>query len=204
MLIINHQINTIEGLQKTPPEFGVEIDIRAYQDRLVLHHEPFVEGEDLEEFLKHYNHAFIIFNVKCEGIEKEVIRLAEKYGIENYFLLDVTPPFMFKLINQGISKLAARFSEFESIETCLNLKGKVEWVFIDNLTHLPVENNAFQRLKEHFKLCIVSPELLKRDEIEKTKEILKNNPVDAVLTDDILRWNNENNHPHGGERQAFQ
>lgn len=188
MLIINHQINTIEGLKNTPLECGVEVDIRAYRDKLVLHHEPFVAGEDFEEFLKHYKHAFIIFNVKCEGIEKEVICLAKKYGIKNYFLLDVTLPFMFKLVNQGISKIATRFSEFESIETCLNFKGKIEWVFIDNLTHLPVDNLAFQRLREHFKLCIVSPELLKRDEIEETKMILKENPVDAVLTDEIKRW----------------
>lgn len=188
MLIINHQINTIEGLKATPPEYGVEIDIRAYADKLVLHHDPFVEGEDFAEFIKHYNHAFLILNVKCEGIEKRVIEIVENQGIKNYFLLDVTPPFIIKLVKQGIRKIAVRFSEFESIETCLNLAGKVDWVFIDNLTHLPIENNAFQKLKEHFKLCIVSPELLKRDEIEETKRILAENPVDAVLTDEIYRW----------------
>lgn len=188
MLIINHQINTIEELKNTPKEFGIEIDIRAYNNKLILHHDPFIEGEDFEEFLKHYDHAFLILNIKCEGIEKRVIELVEKQGISDYFLLDVTPPFIFKLINQGISKIAVRFSEFEDIQTCLNLKSKIEWVFIDNLTHLPTENNSFQRLREHFKLCIVSPELLKRDEIEKTKDILRDNPVDAVLTDKPLEW----------------
>ncbi len=188
MIIINHRVNTIKELQKTPPEFGVEVDLRAYQDRLVLHHQPFKEGEDFEEFLNHYRHAFIILNVKCEGIEEKVIEMVEKRGIKNYFLLDVTPPFIFKLARQGFRKMALRFSEWESIETCLNLKGKVEWVFVDNLTRLPTENQSFHRLKEHFKLCIVSPELLNRSELEKTREILKDHPVDAVLTDEIFRW----------------
>lgn len=188
MLIINHRTNTIRELEKTPPSYGVEVDIRTYNDKLILHHEPFVEGENFEEFLKQYHHAFLILNIKCEGIEAEVIRLTEKYGIKDYFLLDVTFPFIIKLINRGFPRIAVRFSELESIDTCLNLKGKVEWVFIDNLTHLPIENNALKILKEYFKICIVSPELLKRDEIEKTKKILKDNPVDAVLTNEIERW----------------
>ena len=191
MLIIQHRANTIEELKNTPKEFGVEIDIRPEGDNLILHHDPFVSGESFEEWLKHYGHAFLILNVKSEGIEKRVIELMEKFEINNYFLLDVTPPFIFKLIEQGVSKIATRFSEFESIESCLNLKGKVEWVFIDNLTHLPTENNSFQRLRKHFKLCIVSPELLKRDEIEKTKWILKDNPVDAVLTKKPFEWKEE-------------
>ena len=188
MLVINHRVNTIQKLKETPREFGIEVDIRTYNDKLVLHHDPFIIGEDFAEFLEHYDHVLIILNVKCEGIEKKVIEMVENKGIKEYFLLDVTPPFMFKLINQGISKMAARFSEFESIETCMNLKGKIEWVFIDNLTHLPIENNSFQKLREHFKLCVVSPELLKRDEVEETKEILRNNPVDAILTDNPQRW----------------
>ncbi|MEW5896152.1 MAG: hypothetical protein AB1668_00535 [Nanoarchaeota archaeon] len=188
MLIINHRVNSIKDLENTPQDYGVEVDIRVYADRLILNHEPFLEGENFEEFLKHYHHSFIIFDIKCEGIERAVINLAEKYKIKKYFLLGVTPPSIFKLINQGISKIAVRFSEFESIETCLNLKRKVDWVFVDNLTRLPLEKNAFKILKKYFKICIVSPELLKRDEIEKTKEILKHNHVDAVLTDKIEMW----------------
>lgn len=187
-LIINHRINAIEELDKTPPSCGVEIDIRAYKDQLILHHDPFVQGCDLEDFLKHYHHSFIIFNIKCEGIEQRVIELAEKYNIKEYFLLDVTPPFIYKLLKQGVTKMAVRYSEVESRETCFNFRGKIDWVFIDNLTHLPIENNAFKKLREYFKICIVSPELLGRDEIEKTKELLKDNPVDAILTDEINRW----------------
>jgi len=187
-VIINHRVNTIGKLQNTPHECGVEIDIRPYCDRLILHHDPFEEGIDFEDFLSNYEHSLLVLNIKAEGIEEKVIELVEKHKIKDYFLLDVTPPFMFKLINKGIKKLAVRFSEFECIETCMNLVGKVDWVFIDNLTHLPIKNDAFHILKEYFMLCVVSPELLKRDEVEETKDILRLNPVDAVLTDHIERW----------------
>ena len=95
---------------------------------------------------------------------------------------------MIKYIKKGWKNFAVRFSEFESIQTCLNLIGKVEWVFVDNFTRLPVEGNSFKILKKFFKICIVSPELLKRDEISLTKEIIKENPVDAVLTDHPEKW----------------
>ncbi len=188
LLRIAHRVNTIEKLKTIPKDCGIEIDIRPYNGKLILNHEPHQNGIELEEFLKHYNHKTIILNVKSEGIEKEVIALMEKYNITDYFFLDVTFPFIIKLINSE-TKIAVRFSEFESIETCMNLAGKVDWVFIDNFTHLPVENNAFEKLKKHFKLCIVSPELLKRpEEIKATKELLKKHQVDAVLTDHIELW----------------
>lgn len=188
MIIIKHQVNTVKQLRETPPEVGIESDIRSEGRRLILHHNPFEKGEDFEVFLRHYRHAFAVFNIKSEGIEREVMRLAEKYRIRDYFLLDVSPPFIIKYVREGITKLAVRYSEYESAETCLNFKGRVEWVFVDNLTHLPVDRPEFKELKKHFKVCVVSPELLKRDEIPETRELLKRFPVDAVLTDDVDAW----------------
>ena len=188
MITIRHRVNTIEELKATPQSCGVEVDIRPYGRKLVMHHEPFEDGEDFETFLHHYNHRFLIANVKSEGIEGRVVDLVEKAGISDYFLLDVTFPYMVKYFGKGFKKCAARFSEYEDIQTCLNLAGKVEWIFVDNFTHLPVENRAFHQLAQHFKICIVSPELLKREEITATKDLLKQHPVDAVLTDNLEAW----------------
>ena len=189
MIIVNHRVNTVKKLIKTPKECGVEIDIRPFGKKLILNHEPFRDGESLEDFLKEYNHSLLILNIKSEGIEQEVINLVKKYKIKNYFFLDVTFPFMIKYINKGFRSFAVRFSEFESVETCINLKGRVEWVFIDNFTGLPINKDIYSILKRDFKICVVSPDLLKRrNEIEKTKEILNTFPVDAVLTDIIGVW----------------
>jgi len=189
MILVNHRVNTIRALQGTPKEYGVEIDIRPYNGRLVLNHEPFADGDDFETFLQNYNHKLLILNIKSEGIEKRVMDLVNKYNVNDYFFLDITFPFMVKYIKQGWNKMALRFSEYESIETCLSLKGKVEWVFVDNFTRLPVENNSFNILKQYFRLCIVSPELLNRGaEIPATKELAENYGVDAVLADDLDAW----------------
>ena len=187
-ILVRHRVNTIDELKSIPKDFGVEIDIRPYGKNLILHHDPFCEGASLGKFLQNYEHKLLIANIKSEGIEKEVINSLEKYGISDYFLLDVSFPFTVKLVNSGISSIALRFSEYESIETCLNFKGKAEWVFIDNITHLPVENEAFQILKRYFKLCVVSPELLGRDEIDNDKMLLEEYPVDAILTKMPERW----------------
>ena len=64
MNYIAHRINTIKELKKIPKEYGVEIDLRDYADRLILQHEPFQDGEDFEEYLSHYNHEIMILNIK--------------------------------------------------------------------------------------------------------------------------------------------
>ncbi len=189
MIIVNHKANTNQKLLETPREFGVEIDLRSYGNRLILNHEPFQDGENFEDFLKDYNHKLLILNVKSEGIEREVSRLVKEYGIKDYFFLDITFPFMVKYMKEGWREFALRFSEYESIETCLKMKEKAEWVFVDNFTHIPTENDSLTILKKFFKVCLVSPELLNRNgEIEQTKRLAKKYNIDAVLTDDLKAW----------------
>ena len=84
-----------------------------------------------------------------------------KEKIENYFFLDQSFPFLMKTINSGESKVAIRISEFESIETAMNLKGKVEWLWIDCFTKFPITKVDADVLSNEcgYKLCFVSPEL---------------------------------------------
>mgnify|MGYP001578618545 FL=1 len=191
MIIIRHQINTIKDLNATSEEFGVEVDVRTWGPDLVLHHEPFVKGELLEDFLRNYNHRFIILESKVERIEPRVIELAERYGIKDYFLLSVNPPMMRNLMYTSFTKMNVRLSEMESVETCMMWAGKAEWVWIDTWTMLPLNSDNYNRLKKHFKLCVVSPEILKRPhEIAVYKKFFADNKmeIDAVCTDDCEAW----------------
>ena len=45
MEIIIHRINSIKKLKKIPKNFGVEIDLRVYQSKIILNHEPFKSGD---------------------------------------------------------------------------------------------------------------------------------------------------------------
>ena len=185
MLKIIHRVNKIHELKKIPQEFGVEVDIRIYDGELILNHEPFESGDLLDEYLANFNHAFIVLEIKEEGIENKVIELCKKHNIENYFLLSVTFPFIYLLSKKGVTKMAARFSEFEDIDMCLSLKNKVEWVWVDTFTKLPLDKESYTKLKEaNFKICLVSPDRWDRqDEIKHYVNFFKSNgiEVDAVM-----------------------
>jgi hypothetical protein len=192
MLKIIHKVNSIEKLKSTPVKYGVEIDIRAWKEKLVLNHEPFIGGEDLEEYLKHYNHAFVIFNIKETGIEQHVIDLAKKFNINDYFLLDVEFPFLYKAARRGFRKIAVRYSEDECIDTVLRYKNMIDWVWIDTNTKVPLDKKIIKDLSG-LKTCLVSPEQWGRpQDIEKYKACMErlNFAPDAVMAeyDVIDNW----------------
>lgn len=194
MEYIAHRINTIEELKQIPKEYGVELDLRDYGERLILQHDPFKDGEDFEEYLKHYNHGTMILNIKSERIEHKVLELIQKYNIKKYFFLDSSFPMIYLLSKSGEKNIALRFSEFEGIDTILNMKGKVEWIWVDCFTKLPITAENYKLLKEHgFKFCLVSPELQQQnDKITRYKQYLiaQNIIFDAICTKvyNIERW----------------
>ena len=59
MLFIAHRINTAAELKNIPRNFGVEIDLRDFGDKIVLQHDPYVkiEAEDFEKWLDDYTLA---------------------------------------------------------------------------------------------------------------------------------------------------
>lgn len=184
MIKIAHRINTKEQLALIPKEFGIEIDLRYDVNDIILHHDPFVEGEYFENLLVNFNHRFLILNVKSEGIEERIIELLNKYKIENFFFLDLSLPYLIKYMNKGLSRIAVRFSEYEPIEFVMAFKNKVEWVWIDCFNNLPLNQSNYDLLKQNFKICLVSPELQGHDlnRIEEFKIQLKDMKIDAVCT----------------------
>lgn len=186
MLYVAHRINTVKQLDQVPREYGIEIDLRDFGNRIVLQHDPFVcsEVEDFETLLESYHHGLIILNIKSERIEGRVLELLQKYSVENYFFLDSSFPMMRSLAAQGIREMAIRFSEFEPIEYALAMKGTCDWVWIDCFTKMPLDQSSYEKLRQHFKLCVVSPELQGRpiETIPGFAEELVDYPVDAVCT----------------------
>lgn len=189
-----HRINTSKELKKIPLNYGVEIDIRDKGDRLVLQHDPFKGGEDFEEYLKNYKHNILILNIKSERIEFKVIELLKKYNVTNYFFLDCSFPMIYNLYNSKEKNVAVRFSEIEGIDTILKLKNKINWVWIDCFTKLPIDKNIFKKLKKAgFNICLVSPDLHGRvGDIEFYKKKLRSLKIcpDLICTklNSINKW----------------
>jgi hypothetical protein len=158
--IIAHRRNTIEELASTPRELGVEIDLRSFGDRLVVTHDVFTDAADFEEWIAGYAHGTLILNVKEEGIEDRVAEVVKNNGIDRFFFLDLSFPALVRLTRMGESRVAVRYSEFESLETVLNLQGQADWVWVDCFSRYPIDASSARRLTDAgFRLCMVSPEL---------------------------------------------
>jgi len=193
MEIIIHRVNTVIELQKIKPKYGVEIDIRAWRNNLILNHEPFKNGEKLDDYLDNYNHGTLVLNIKEAGIEKEVLKvIRERPHIKNYFLLDVEFPYLYRASREREKNIAIRFSEDEGIETVKNYIGKVDWVWIDTNTMLPITEKN-KNILNKFKKCLVCPERWGRpSDIDSYKQSLKkiNFSIDAVMTENkyVKNW----------------
>lgn len=183
MIFIAHRRNTVQELTATPNEYGVEVDIRSNGDQLIIHHDPFSKGEDFIEWIAAYRHKTLILNVKEEGLEGRLISVMQEYGIDDFFFLDQSFPFLVKWAKAGERRCAVRVSEFESIETALSLAGKIDWVWVDCFTRFPLLPDDLERLQDAgFRLCIVSPELQGRDpevEIPVYADLMKERGVSA-------------------------
>ena len=184
MKIIAHRKNTIAALRATPTGYGIEIDIRSRGRRLILQHEPFADGEDFPAWLRHYRHGTLILNVKEDGIEDRVKKLVDSAGVRDYFFLDLSFPALVRMARSGEKRAAARFSEYESLETVLSLKGKAAWVWVDCFSRSPLDRLSFARLSSHFKICVVSPEIQGHGarEVRAYRRRLKPFSIDAVCT----------------------
>lgn len=183
---IRHRINTVAELSTVDTAHGVELDLRDRGDRLILVHDPFSDGEDFSEYLKHYRNGTMILNIKSERIEHRVLEEIRRAGtVRDYFFLDSSFPMIRLLAMEGERRIAARFSEFEPIEGVLALAGLIEWVWVDCFTRNPLDDVSYRLMKEAgFKLCAVSPELQKRpvEEIALYRAELARFQMDAICT----------------------
>lgn len=187
MQYISHRVNTVAALANVPESQGVEIDLRDRGDRLIIEHDPFSDGEDFEAYVQNYKHGTMILNIKSERIEHRVLQVLKDAGtVSDYFFLDSSFPMIQTLIGLGETRIAIRFSEYEPMENALRLAGKVDWVWVDCFTHLPLTPEVYTQLKAHFKLCLVSPELQKHPltEIEQYAAQIKAHhyDFDAICT----------------------
>ena len=190
MIIIQHRVNTIKDLENVPSNHGIEVDIRIEKNKLILNHDPFEDGEDFLKFLDHYNHEFIILNMKCDGGENLIIKELKNRKIKNFFFLDCSIPKINSMTKLGIRNFAVRYSILEPLDFTLKFNNQVDWVWIDcfNGFHLPFSD--YSQLKKKFKICLVSPELqgIDSSNIEKFKIATKEMNIDAICTKFPKKW----------------
>jgi hypothetical protein len=195
MKIFHHRINQSSTLIDIPSLDGVEIDLRSMNGEIILQHDPLLDGEDFVSWLKNWNGQELILNVKEEGLEKRILEILESIGVENYFFLDQSFPFMIRTLNSGNKNVAARVSDLESSETALGLD--CNWVWLDCFSgDWKFLIDVVPKLQSQGKrMCLVSPELVRinsTSEMQSLQSILRDNNLrlEAVCTKVKSGWEN--------------
>jgi len=184
---ICHRINKLEDLKNIDIIFGIELDIRDDHKtgKIILAHDPFIDGEDFEKYLENYHHNTLILNIKSERVELGCLKLLEKFNINNYFFLDSSFP-MINVLNKKFNNnnVASRYSEYECLEFTENIKDLISWIWIDCFTMLPLNKEIHERIKLCNKnICIVSPELQGQSDKIKIyrKQLFDNNIIPEAI-----------------------
>ena len=194
-LICAHRVNNPATLRDLPTDLGVEIDLHADGDRLVLVHDAFATGPDFEEWLAGYRHRFIVLNTKEEGLEQRIVALLEERGITEWAFLDQSFPFLVRTLRGGETRTMVRISEYESVATAVALDPRPNWVWVDSFTgRWPSADELRTLADQGFRLMVVSPELQGRSLAEErdvvTQRFLDAGlALDGVCTKQPAAWN---------------
>ena len=155
--------NTMACLKKALQfNFGIETDLRDYQEELVISHNiAEASSPKLEDFFQYYASLGIdlplALNVKADGMQWKLKELLGKYQISNYFLFDMSVPEM--VVNQKEHlKFFTRHSDIES--ECV-LYEKADGVWLDSFykENWPTEEVVRRHLSDNKKISVISPEI---------------------------------------------
>ena len=187
MIKVIHRVNEIEKLKSLAKNNGVEIDIRSYNSKIILNHEPLINGIEFEEYVKNFDHALLICNVKESGLDGYIIDILDKYDITNYFLLDIDMPTVYKFINNKFSKFALRVSRLEPIESINYFENFADWIWFDTISDFDISNHEIGFLKQtKLKICLTDRSIISTSfQIKKNwLNFFEDNniPIEAICT----------------------
>ncbi|HOI10178.1 MAG TPA: hypothetical protein PK313_06850 [Myxococcota bacterium] len=193
MIRIRHRVNAIDDLAALAPGIGAEIDLRSRGDRIVLNHDPFLDGDDLEAWLDRWAdgtpRGTLVLNPKEDGLEDRVRAALGARGVDDWFFLDLPVPTMVRLAcREGEPRVAVRASEWEPIEAARAFAGRAAWAWLDSFTGAPPPVDVARALAADFRVCLVSPEL-QRQPADRIDAFLHLAPhLAAVCTKHPERW----------------
>jgi hypothetical protein len=195
-IFIQHRVNKVQALRDVAVEFGVEIDLRSdlsKKGRIHLSHDAWVHGDDFETWAREFKACQIkgpiILNTKEDGLEERTEEIMKAAGLSNYFFLDTALPTLVRHTMRNTNKkFAVRLSQYEPAVLAQMFKGKLDWVWVDCFAGVPLPSSEVLRLKQDFKICLVSPELQGQsiESLSKFKELYA--LADAICTKKPHAW----------------
>lgn len=145
--------------------FGTETDIRDYEGKLVISHDiADANAISLEQFFAVYKsfdkNLPLALNIKSDGLQLKLKDAIKKYEIENYFVFDMSVPDTLLYLQHDFC-VFTRQSEYEAKPTFYD---RSVGVWLDEFhSHWIEKSVLIEHIKNQKKICIVSPDLHKRD-----------------------------------------
>jgi glycerophosphoryl diester phosphodiesterase len=147
--------------------FGIETDVRDFNGDLVIAHDVPQAGRGLMSFgkflqlyYKHSDPGYLAINVKADGLQQMLLKLLEENRANRYFVFDMSIPDTIGYKNLQMP-FYSRLSEYEQQ---LAFETDCEGVWLDAFESIWYTTDLVKGLLDNGKkVCIVSPELHKRD-----------------------------------------
>lgn len=145
--------------------FGTETDLRDHDGQLVISHDmagaDAIPAEQFFDIYRRYDTQLpLALNIKADGLQNELHRLLNAYQISNYFVFDMAVPDGL-LYAQYPMHTFTRHSEYETVPAFYEL---AQGVWLDEFRgHWLSDQVIDDHLAQNKALCIVSPDLHKRD-----------------------------------------
>lgn len=148
--------------------YGTETDLRDLDGEIIICHDlptnsdtsiiSFIDMLDI--FNQYSTHPTLALNIKSDGLQDKIIEILQDKSVDNYFLFDMSVPDHLVSIKKGL-KCYTRHSEFE---TTPSLYEQSDGVWLDCFLGDWIDSAVIQEhLNNGKRICIVSPELHKRD-----------------------------------------
>lgn len=172
-MIIEHRINTIDKLINVNKNHGIEVDVRwsDKNNNVIITHDYTNEYVFLKDFLKFYNHKFLILNIKESQCEDKCIEVMKNFINIDYYFLDSQIPDIVRLYRKGYENFIIRLSVFEEH---IRLYKHFKYIWLDTFGYANNLNLLdFYEFKEN-EIILTSPELHGERNINEYVDKIKN------------------------------
>jgi len=152
--------------------FGTETDLRDYKGELVISHdianENCISVEKFFEIYKSSNSDLpLALNIKADGLQVKLKELLNEYEIANYFVFDMSVPDGLGYLKHNL-KSFTRESEYEKVPSFYD---EACGIWLDEFQgHWINEDVIKKHIENNKQICIVSPDLHKRDYTKEWRE----------------------------------
>lgn len=195
MNILSHRGYWKEATEKNLPiafarsfllGFGTETDIRDYKGKLVISHniadEECISVKEMFKIYSKYDDTLpLALNIKADGLQVKLKELLEEYKIKDYFVFDMSIPDGLAYLKNNI-KAFTRESEYEKVPSFYD---EAYGIWLDEFQgHWITKEVIEKHIKNNKQICIVSPDLHKREykeEWQHYKKIEKELGIDNLM-----------------------